>query len=202
MRPLMLSCAFIVAVIFRANVLTQRPQPISPVSFLPFADGDNWMVNTDLSYQVGDTAFKIVVPTGFVTDFASVPQAFWTYLPRTGTYELAAVVHDFLYWDQGCTREQADQLLLAAMIESRVDRAKRDIIYEAVRHGGNGAWSGNAAEKAAGKPRVIPLAFRQIPALTNWSDYREQLVAAGVKPDPTPTTAPTYCTAARSVTGH
>jgi len=48
------------------------------------------------------------VPAGFVTDFASTPRALWSVIPPTGRYQLAAVVHDFLYWDQGCTREQAD----------------------------------------------------------------------------------------------
>ena len=38
--------------------------------------------------------FVIVVPAGFLTDFAGTPRAL---SDRT----LATVVHDFLYWDQG-----------------------------------------------------------------------------------------------------
>jgi hypothetical protein len=177
-------------------------QPITPVPFMPFADGNDSMVTADLKYQIGTTDFTVVVPAGFVTDFASVPRAFWSLLPPAGTYQLAAVVHDFLYWDQACTREQADGLLRAAMIESRVEPAKRTIIYEAVRRGGGGAWAINAAEKAAGKPRIVPANFRSIPALMTWAIYRNQLIVAGVRPEPSPTTAPAYCTAAGAVNGH
>jgi hypothetical protein len=174
-------------------------QPIAPVPFMPFADGNDSMVTADLKYQIGTTNFIITVPAGFVTDFASVPRVFWSVLPPTGTYQLAAVVHDFLYWDQGCTREQADQLLRAAMIESQVAPLPRTIIYDAVRNGGEGAWTINAAEKTAGKPRVVPPAFRSIPALMTWAVYRNQLIAAGIRPDPTPATPPSYCTAAGAV---
>jgi Protein of unknown function (DUF1353) len=98
------------------------------------------------------------VPAGFVTDFARVPKAFWSLLPPVGKYQLAAVVHDFLYWDEGSMREQADALLWAAMIESLVESARREIIYQAVRRRGQAAWSNNAAEEAAGQVRIIPAA--------------------------------------------
>jgi Protein of unknown function (DUF1353) len=75
---------------------------------------------TDLAGAVGNTSYVIVVPAGFVTDFASTRRAIWAVLPPVGRYQLAAVVHDFLYWDQGCTREQADTLLWVAMAESQV----------------------------------------------------------------------------------
>ena len=179
----------------------QAQQPMTPVPFMPFADGNDSMVTADLKYQIGTTNFIIVVPAGFVTDFASVPRVFWSILPPAGTYQLAAVVHDFLYWDQGCTREQADALLRAAMIESRVEAYKRDIIYEAVRRGGGTAWATNAAEKAAGHPRIVPPSHRAIPALMTWSVYRAQLIAAGFRPDPAPATPPSYCGAAAAASG-
>jgi Protein of unknown function (DUF1353) len=122
--------------------------------------------------QVGTTNFTIVVPLGFVTDFASTPRALWAVLPPFGTYQLAAVVHDFLYWDQGCSREQADALLRVAMFESKVDARKRDIIWQAVRRFGQAAWDQNAAAKAAGSPRIIPVADLDIPPLATWSEYR------------------------------
>ena len=191
--------AVVTCLVSRGQALLLGQQPIQPVPFMPFADGNDSMVMSDLTYRIGDTALTIIVPAGFVTDFASVPRVFWSVLPPTGTYSLAAVVHDYLYWDQGCTREQADQLLRAAMVESRVGTVQRDLIYEAVRSGGGTAWSSNAVAKAAGQPRIIPPAFRTIPALMTWATYRPQLVAAGVRPAPTPSTAPSYCTAASAV---
>lgn len=174
-------------------------QPIKPVPFMPFSDGNDSMVTADLAYQIGDTDFVITVPAGFVTDFASVPRMFWSVLPPAGKYQLAAVVHDFLYWDQGCTREQADALLRAAMIESQVEPVKREIIYEAVRRGGQNAWTTNATEKAAGQPRVVPAELRTIPALTTWAEYRQLLITRNFHPDPTPATPPPYCSAAGAV---
>jgi Protein of unknown function (DUF1353) len=134
-----------------------------------------------------------------VTDFASTPRALWAVLPPFGTYQLAAVVHDFLYLDQGCSREQADALLRVAMFESKVEARKRDIIWQAVRRFGQSAWDQNAAAKAAGSPRIIPVADLDIPPLATWSEYRSQLVAKGVRPQPTPTQSPAYCRAAEMV---
>jgi hypothetical protein len=171
-------------------------QPIAPAPFTPFGDGQSSVLMADLKYEIGTTNFTIVVPAGFVTDFASTPRAIWAVLPPFGTYQLAAVVHDFLYWDQGCTREQADALLRVAMEESKVGPAKRDVIWEAVRKFGGTAWADNARAKAAGQPRIIPKEDLNIPPLVTWPDYRAQLIAKGVRPQPTPTSPPDYCGAA------
>ena len=71
------------------------------------------------------------MPKGFVTDFASIPQAFWSFgLSAHGRNSKAAIVHDYLYWTQGCSREQADNLLMIAMKESSVDTGQRIAIYD------------------------------------------------------------------------
>jgi hypothetical protein len=174
-------------------------QPIKPVPMTPFADGANSLLNEDLNYRIGETKFTILVPRGFVTDFASTPRAIWAVLPPAATYQLAAIVHDFLYWDQDCTREQADALLRVAMAESKVDAIKRDIIWQAVRNFGQGPWTNNAREKAEGQPRVIPSEHLSIPPLMTWTEYRAQLFTKGVRPTPTPQTTPEYCDAAKLV---
>ena len=106
-------------------------QPIAPVPMTPFGDGQDSVLTQDLQYRVLQTTFVIVVPAGFVTDFASTPRALWSVIPPTGRYQLAAVVHDFLYWDQGCTREQADAIFRVAMAESNVKPFERDLMWEA-----------------------------------------------------------------------
>jgi hypothetical protein len=50
-------------------------QPIAPVPMTPFGDGQDSVLTENLRYQVPQTTFVIVVPTGFVTDFASTPRA-------------------------------------------------------------------------------------------------------------------------------
>ena len=174
-------------------------QPIRPVPLTPFGDGQDSVLMADLVYQIGTTSHVIVVPAGFVTDFASTPRAIWSVLPPTGRYQLAAIVHDFLYWDQRCSREQADDLLRVAMAESRVDPKQRDVIWRAVRSFGNSAWTANARAKAAGQPRIIPPADLPIPVLVTWQDYRALLIAKGVRPLSAPAGPPTYCAAASVV---
>src|SRR5580658_5102513 len=83
---------------------------------LPFGDSVDWVTTEDMAYTIGTTTEKIIVPKGFVTDFASIPQPLWSFgLSPHGQYSRAAVIHDYLYWAQGCTRIQSDRLLLIAM---------------------------------------------------------------------------------------
>ncbi|MGB7576378.1 MAG: DUF1353 domain-containing protein [Pseudolabrys sp.] len=166
----------------------------------PFGDGQDSVLTVNLQYQVLQTTFVIVVPAGFVTDFASTPRALWSVIPPTGRYQLAAVVHDFLYWDQGCTREQADAIFRVAMAESNVKPYERDLMWQAVRRFGQSPWDDNASAKQAGKPRIVPAAYMNVPPLVTWSEYQDQLVRQGIKPAPTPATPPVYCTAGISVT--
>jgi hypothetical protein len=180
--------------------LAPAQQPIPPVPLTPFGDGEDSVLTKDLTYRVLETSFVIVVPAGFVTDFASTPRALWSVVPPTGRYQLAAVVHDFLYWDQGCSREQADAIFRVAMSESNVKPVERDLMWRAVRTFGQSAWSANASARQAGRPRIIPADKMNIPALVTWPQYQAQLMMQGVKPTPTPSTPPTYCPAGTSVT--
>src|ERR1700712_3058895 len=105
----------------------------SQVVVSPFGDGDNWLLVDELEYRIHETDSMIKLRPGFVTDFASVPRPFWWALPTWGQYGPAAIAHDFLYWDQQCTRKQADEILLAAMKDSDVWPPWRSIIYAGVR---------------------------------------------------------------------
>ena len=188
-----LCLTFLLSLLFPQWAIAQ--QPIAPVPMTPFGDGQDSVLTGSLQYQVLQTTFVITVPAGFVTDFASTPRALWSVIPATGRCQLAAVVHDFLYWDQGCTREQADAIFRVAMAESNVKPYERDLMWQAVRRFGQSAWNDNAAAKQAGKPRIVPAAYMNIPPLVTWSDYQDQLVRQGIKPEPTPATPPVYCTA-------
>lgn len=179
----------VVSATFLAGCQAPAPKP-----FTPFPDGYAVLMEP-MEYRVGNTEHIITVPRGFVTDFASTPRAIWAVIPPFGRYQLAAVVHDYLYWEQGCTREQADKLFLKAMEESNVAPATRSVIFRSVRVGGGSAWNGNADEKEVGKPRVIPEGFLDIPANKDWRVYRMELAAKGVKPGTKPQQAPAYCAA-------
>ena len=43
---------------------------------------------------------RLHVPSGFVTDFASVPPILWGVFPAIGKHCLASVIHDYMYDNQ------------------------------------------------------------------------------------------------------
>ena len=124
----------------------------------PLADGKSWVILDDFRYYVGseESDDVINVSIGFVTDFASVPRPFWWVIPRWGKYGNAAVIHDWLYWEQGDKdRKQADDILLEGMNVLNVSGWQKTAIYYAVRWFGWMAWFRNKAEKETGFNRII-----------------------------------------------
>src|ERR1700709_1690961 len=99
------------AIVLAVSAVAQ--QPIDAPLLKPFADNHDWVLFADVRYRIGQSDTVIRVPRGFVTDFASIPQGFWSLnLSPNGRYSKAAIVHDFLYWTQACSRDQADNLLV------------------------------------------------------------------------------------------
>lgn len=173
-------------------VQTLAPPPSPTVR--PFGNNKEWIVVEDMTYRIGDTDERIVVPAGFVTDFASIPQFLWSFgLTPHGQYSRAAVIHDFLYWSQSCTRSQSDRLLLVAMKESNVGTFDEWAVYTGVDQFGNGPWDTNRTEREQYLPRVVPDGMRR-PADPNmsWPEYRKILAVRGVT-DPPFEAAPAYC---------
>ena len=167
--------------------------PIPPPVVKPFADSRDWMLVEPVEYSIGNSGVIIVVPKGFVTDFASIPQPLWSFgLSPYGRFSKAAIVHDYLYWKQDCTREQADKLLLIAMKESGVSGSQQSEIYFGVRAGGEPAWESNRRDRAAGLIKIIPGDRLNFPYEINWPDYRKQLFDLGIT-EPSPTETSAYC---------
>jgi hypothetical protein len=130
---------------------------------------------------------------GFVTDFASIPQVFHSLLRQNGLYLLPAVVHDYLYWKQTCTRDQADQILHLGMIENKVPDLQRVAIYAAVRAAGAFAWKANAADRVAKLVRVIPPERMNIGPNRLWPDYQRELLKAGIIDEPLAVISSSFC---------
>ena len=158
----------LLALVLAAGCATATRTPV----LVPFADGDYWMLQQPLRYDLGSTGQSIVVPAGFVTDFASVPDALCAILPAAGSWLPAALVHDFLYWDQSCTREQADRIFLHAMTAARVPEMKKTALYGAARLAGARAWATNTRERQEGMVQIVPR--RALPEAT-WHVVRQQL---------------------------
>lgn len=109
---------------------------------LEYIDGRDWKIIQYFRYVSEDVLERaVVVPRGFVTDFASIPRFLWRVLPPTGKYGKAAVIHDFLYrTEAGATRAQADAVFLEAMSDLGVGFLKRYAMYLAVRLFGSRAY--------------------------------------------------------------
>jgi hypothetical protein len=114
----------------------------------------------------------VTVPTGFVTDLASIPSLFYSFLRPDGEYAYAAVIHDYLYWVQSTSRENADQILKIAMEDFDIDPVKVRAIYSAVRMRGHIAWNDNAERKSKGEKRILAR-FPQDPRIS-WEEWRHR----------------------------
>jgi hypothetical protein len=121
----------------------------------------------------GQEAFQpVTVPVGFVTDFASIPRAFWSILRPDGTYTYPAIVHDYLYWTQIRPREVADKIFKFGMEDFSVDAVSRSTIYGAVDALGWIAWNENARLKSKGERRILKR-FPDDPTIT-WDDWQKR----------------------------
>jgi hypothetical protein len=98
-------------------------------------DNKNWEVKTTLRYTGTRDSFE--VPVGQGTDFASVPRPFVWFLPRYGSYTMAAILHDYLWRAYAAKGRMdwidADGLFRRAMRELRVPFLRRWIMWTAVR---------------------------------------------------------------------
>lgn len=111
-------------------------------------------VEREFEYHVGkqESNEVILVPKGFLTDFASIPWPISMLIPKDGDYNQPAVLHDYLYsrlgrlYNMTYNRAKCDSVFLEAMeVINLLDNfsiplLKRRIIYRGVRVGGWYGW--------------------------------------------------------------
>jgi len=148
-------------------------QPVNPLFVSRFAD-PIYFLTQPITWRPDpgqEDVQAVTVPTGFVTDFASIPRIFWSLLKPDGNYAWAAVVHDYLYWTQGTSKDVADKTLLYAMEDFGISTLTKQSIYQAVHLFGQGAWNENASLKAKGEKRIM----KRYPTnpTTTWDEWRK-----------------------------
>ncbi|WP_052354088.1 DUF1353 domain-containing protein [Flectobacillus major] len=74
----------------------------------PSDKADWWELYEPFEETLSDGSV-ILVPAGYVTDFASVPMLLWSFFPPIGKYNRAALVHDYLYDLQYKQKELGEQ---------------------------------------------------------------------------------------------
>lgn len=172
---------------------SRAQQRMDPIDFKPFVDGRNWIVREPLTYRIGISQDSMTVPVGFVTDLASIPPSLQSFIQQNGPYLLPAVVHDYLYWKQTCSRDQSDQIFMLAMIEHAVPDTRRVAIYQAVHLLGSFAWDQNTRDRQAGLVRVLPADRQKIDANTLWPSLQQQLLRQRVPNGPETVIPAAFC---------
>jgi hypothetical protein len=167
--------------------MLQVPPPVATIDFI---DGEEFILTQPYRYVVGRSGLAVEVPAGFVTDYASIPPIGRWLLGKQGRYSRAAVVHDYLYWSRMCTRAQADNLMLIAMKELDVPVLQRNGIHAALDWFGGPAWTSNAAERANGRPKVVPPSRYTLATHNTWPQARAILRQEGVRDPAFPTSHP------------
>ncbi|OUS10242.1 hypothetical protein A9Q89_11480 [Gammaproteobacteria bacterium 53_120_T64] len=98
--------------------------------------------------------------------------------PRVGQYLFAAIVHDYLYWNQICSKEEADEIFYLAMKESGVGGFTRLAFFQAVDKVGMSSWEENKQNKENGYIKIVPKthidALDSNPSL-KWPEYSKIL---------------------------
>ena len=78
----------------------------------------------------------LIIPQGFVTDFASVPRIPVVFTLFAGRAKKSAILHDYLYEQRLFDRKTCDDLFLCAMEAEKLARWIRNSMYVGVRLGG------------------------------------------------------------------
>ena len=99
-----------------------------------------WQLLSPLVYtsSAGDI---YIVPSGMITDLASIPKLLRPAIDRNGLSRPAAVLHDYLYLIGSLSRKQADELFLEALLSCGVGSIVAKGMYWAVRAFGGGRYA-------------------------------------------------------------
>jgi hypothetical protein len=139
----MLALSICVPTLFAAPAAGQAqqvdPLPPSPVRIFSIRKEGRalYVIGRDFYYCVDRTGEVIRIPSGFLTDFASIPFPASLVLRPDGPYAQAAIVHDYMYAvGRRGGRDHADRVLLAAMEDYEVPSPLRTLVYQSVDKGG------------------------------------------------------------------
>ena len=123
----------------------------SPLIVELTSSGRNWKVARRFTYRIGKKHSRtfVSIPTGFPTDFASIPKFIFWLLPWWAKFNKPSPLHDYLYRNKmimgkPITQKKADDVFLEAMlIDFRHHKSGRFVAYTeylAVRVFGHLAW--------------------------------------------------------------
>ena len=103
-------------------------------------ENGGWRLISRLRYVSALVPGIITVPSGFATDFASVPRLPFAYLLAGNTAHRPAVVHDYLYRTARYPRQKADAVFYEAMGADGVPTWRALLMWAAVRLAGASSY--------------------------------------------------------------
>ncbi|HAK0655771.1 DUF1353 domain-containing protein [Salmonella enterica] len=110
-------------------------------AILEMLDHFLWRVYEPFEFYLSDDISDIIsVPAGFITDFATIPRIFWTFMPPDGKDSKTAIIHNWIYDNALRTKKEADLILLDRMTVLGVPKWKRIVMHLAVRWFGRGMY--------------------------------------------------------------
>lgn len=114
---------------------------------------ENELFKTLETVKIEYRGVKLNVPEGFIYDGLSDPK--WTWFLMGSSYDpqymFPALIHDYLYTDHSVKRKEADDILLALLLENGVSVITSVLMYYAVRLFGGGHWKRKGKVKDASK---------------------------------------------------
>ena len=106
-------------------------------------DKNLWKLASSFEYHVGKYPSDevIEVPSGFVTNFASVPRILWWVISPIDKHAKAATVHDYCYFIHYDSKERCDDIFAEAMKVLGVKKWKIFFMYWSVRLFAQSSWN-------------------------------------------------------------
>ncbi len=103
------------------------------------ADGISMRLIKDYVVEARDK--HIIVPSGFITDFASIPRWLWSIIAPHGKYSDSTAVHDFLYSTAVFERKLCDQIFYDLSIAGTLSKTESALMYSGIRMFGAGHYA-------------------------------------------------------------
>lgn len=92
-------------------------------------------------YRDDNRQLYLIIPSGFVTDFASVPDSLRNFFPVFKKAGYAALIHDWLYRTKLYSKEYSDNLFYNLLVDCGVGAFSARMYYYAVVLFGQDSWA-------------------------------------------------------------
>jgi hypothetical protein len=181
------AAAGLLAAAHAADAPATASATITPLSITALGN-NTFMVRDPLALTFSDGAPAFTVPAGFITELTSMPKAARWWNGKSDLSMAPALLHDYLYWYQPCTQEEADAVLYHAMTAVGASRSAAAAAWQANRSAGAAVFKKNAERRRGGEVRTVTAAYAQTvvqssnfsPGETLDSALRKAQGAAGV----------------------